>query len=235
MGWSLTPRRRHDPELMDAPGLPAPEVAEAYRVLRRVNRQLGNLRTLRAEFHRWLAEDRPEAPVTLLDVGSGSGDLAADLRGMAEARGQAARAVALDLDPVALRLAAGGGLEVVRADALRLPFPDRAVDMVTAIKFAHHFHGPALSGLLAEMARVARRRVVVLDIRRHWVAYGGFVLWSRLFTRNRLVRHDGSLSVLRGFTPEELSALVKPIDGFDWEVRSRWGYQLVLVGRRRGA
>ena len=36
MPWSLTPRRRHDPELMDTPGLPEAEVADAYRVLSRV-------------------------------------------------------------------------------------------------------------------------------------------------------------------------------------------------------
>jgi ubiquinone/menaquinone biosynthesis C-methylase UbiE len=169
----------------------------------------------------------------LLDVGSGSGDLATALRSTAEAHRLAARAVAVDRDPDALRLAAAEGLEVVRATALWLPFPDRAFDLVVAVKLAHHFHGLALSRLLAELVRVARRRVVVLDIRRHWVAYGGFVLWSRLFTRDRLVRHDGPLSVLRGFTAEELHILAEPFDEFDWEVRSRWGFQLVLVGRRR--
>ena len=44
---------------------------------------------------------------------------------------------------------------------------------------------------------------MVLDIRRHWLAYYGFTAWSRVFTRNRLVRYDGPLSVLRGFTAAE--------------------------------
>ena len=44
MVWSLTPRRRDEPELMDAPGLPESEVAAAYQVLGQVNQQLGNLR-----------------------------------------------------------------------------------------------------------------------------------------------------------------------------------------------
>jgi ubiquinone/menaquinone biosynthesis C-methylase UbiE len=238
-GWGpmpgpLTPRRRHDPELMDGPGLPPAEVVQAYRVLRRVNRQLGNLRTLRDELRRWLDEERPGATATLLDVGSGSGDLAASLRREAETRGVALRAVAADLDPIALGLAARERLGAIRADALRLPFPDGSFDLVTAAKFAHHFHGEGLTRLLAEMVRVARRRVVVLDIRRHWVAYAGFVLWSRLLTRSRLVRHDGPLSVLRGFTREELLASAEPFGELAWEVRSRPGFQLVLVGRRRG-
>ena len=83
------------------------------------------------------------------------------------------------------------------------------------------------------MARVASRRVVVLDIRRHWLAYWGFVAWSRAFTRNRLVRYDGPLSVLRGFTDEELLATAAPLTAFEWTVRRSLGFQLTLVGRRR--
>ena len=222
---------------MDAPGLPEPEVAEAYAVLRRVNRQLGNNLVIDREAARVLAEDRP-----------GSDRLAARRRlrlgrhprtaGPAPGRLGADRVVcfALDRDPTAVSLAADGPEAplVVRGDALRLPLPDRSIDLVTAVKFAHHFEGPALARLLSEMARVARRRVVVLDIRRHWLAYWGFVAWSRAFTRNRLVRHDGPLSVLRGFTAEELLAVAAPLAGFRWEVRRDLGFQVTLVGVRTG-
>jgi hypothetical protein len=101
-----------------------------------------------------------------------------------------------------------------------------------AVKFAHHFHGDALDRLLGEMARVASRRVIVLDIRRHWLAYWGFRSWSLVFTRNRLVRHDGPLSVLRGFTSAELLASTARLGDFEWTVRPYLGFQLALVGRR---
>jgi len=236
MAWMWIPPRRSDPELMDAPGLPEPEVAAAYRVLRRVNRQLGNLRSLTRELDRFLDEDRPGAGgVVVLDVGSGSGDLACALRDRLARRGVGGRVLALDRDPTAIALARGQGLQVVRGDALRLPLADRSIDLVTAVKFAHHFHGEGLGRLVAEMARVARRRVVVLDIRRHWAAYWGFVAWSRLLTRNRLVRHDGPLSVLRGFTADELAGLGYALPTFSWTVRPYRGFQLALVGRRHGA
>jgi len=231
MTWTWTPARRDEPELMDAPGLEEGEVEEAYRVLRRVNRQLGNLRTIGREFARFLRDDVPgSAGFTALDVGSGSGDIPLALRGCSPAG--TGRIMALDRDPTATRAARGQSLEVVRADALRLPFADRSIDLVTAVKFAHHFEGTSLGRLLGEMARVARRRVVVLDIRRHWVAYWGFRAWTLLFTGNRLVRYDGPLSVLRGFTGDELVAAASTTTGFDWEVRHYLGFQLALVGRR---
>lgn len=234
MAWSWTPRRRDEPELMDAPGLPEHEVAAAYRVLQKVNRQLGNLKSIDLELRTMLAEDRPPSGcrITLLDVGSGSGDVPSFLRNTLVAQGFSCRALALDRDTTALRLAARQPLEAVKGDAVRLPFADRSVDLVTAVKFAHHFSGTRLVNLVGEMARVAARRVVVLDIRRHWLAYWGFIAWSRLFTRNRLVRYDGPLSVLRGFTAEELAALPPAASSYSWTVRSYPGFQLALVGRR---
>lgn len=229
----FTPRRRHDPELMDAPGLPEAEVADAYATLRRVNRQFfGGRGPMAKELDRFAREDRPAGTSTVLDVGSGSGDLARFAQDHMAGRGIAARAIALDRDRTALALASREGLPTVRGDALALPFADRSIDVVTAVKFAHHFHGTGPARLIAEMARVASRRVLVLDIRRHWLAYVGFVAWSRVFTRNRLVRHDGPLSVLRGFTRNELREVARPIIEFGWTVRSHIGFQLALVGRR---
>jgi ubiquinone/menaquinone biosynthesis C-methylase UbiE len=234
MVWAWTPPRRDEPELMDAPGLPADEVEDAYRVLSLVNRQLGNLRTIRHEFRRFLREDAADlAAITVLDVGSGSGDIPEALRSMTANRDLTI--LALDRDPTAVAAARRRSLAVVQGDALRLPFADRSVDFVIAVKFAHHFRGPGLDRRVSEMARVARRRVVILDIRRHRLAYWGFLAWSRVFTTNRLVRHDGPLSVLRGFTADELREPVARLDQFHWSVRSYLGFQVALVGRRHGS
>jgi ubiquinone/menaquinone biosynthesis C-methylase UbiE len=231
MAWGWIPDRRDEPELMDSPGLPEDEVEDAYRVLRLVNKQLGNLRTIRREFLRFVREDVVDhAEIAVLDVGSGSGDIPEAISGMLPDR--PVRVLVLDRDPTAVASARRRSLSVVRGDALQLPFADRTIDLVIAVKFAHHFHGSWLDQLLGEMARVARRRVVVLDIRRHWLAYWGFRAWSHLFTSNRLVRHDGPLSVLRGFTPEEMRALSSKFNEFDWAIRSYLGFQIALVGRR---
>jgi len=225
------PDRVDRPELMDAPGLATAEVQDAYRVLRRVNRQLGNLRTARLEFLRFLNEDVAKgSSISVLDLGSGSGDIPLALQKMAV--GRSAQIIALDRDKTAVAESLRQSLPVVCGDALRLPFADRSIDLVTAVKFAHHFSGVSLTRLILEMTRVASRRIVVLDIRRHQLAYWGFRAWSQVFTSNRLVRYDGSLSVLRGFTREELLSEVASITDFSWEVRSYAVFQLALVGRR---
>ena len=180
-----------------------------------------------------MREVRPTPrPLWVLDVGSGSGDLASFSAEILNSRGFSTTAIVLDRDPTAVLLARASLSDVVLGDALRLPCPDASIDIVTAVKFAHHFHGPALQRLVSEMARVAAHRVIVLDIRRHWLAYWGFVAWSRIFTRNRLVRNDGPLSVLRGFTRPELLDATAGLDSFSWQVRPYAGFQLALVGTR---
>ena len=73
----LVPARRSTPELMDAPGLPEEEVADAYRVLQRINRQLGNRSVPDCASLTGCSPGMPAGEsCSVIDVGAGSGDLA---------------------------------------------------------------------------------------------------------------------------------------------------------------
>ncbi len=92
-----------------------------------------------------------------LDVGCGPGALTAEL-----VRRLGPEAVAA-VDPsepfVAAALARNPGVNVLRASAEALPFPDQAFDVILA-QLVVHFMADPVAGL-AEMARVARRLGVV--------------------------------------------------------------------------
>jgi SAM-dependent methyltransferase len=94
--------------------------------------------------------------------------------------------------------------DAVCADALRLPFADHSVDVVMCSQVLHHFAGADALTLLREMNRVARVRVIVSDLRRSWIAAAGLWLLSFPLRFHAVSRHDGVVSVMRGFTPEEL-------------------------------
>ena len=94
-------------------------------------------------------------------------------------------------------------IDLVHHDALRMPFADASVEIVTCAFALHHFSPRMATGLLCEMARVARIGVIVTDLRRSHAAYWGARLLARGMN-NRLTRHDGPLSVLRAYTPVEV-------------------------------
>jgi ubiquinone/menaquinone biosynthesis C-methylase UbiE len=109
-----------------------------------------------------------------------------------------------------LRLARrdGARFPLIQHDALAIPLADAAVDFVTCSLALHHFDPPAAAALLRELCRVARRGVIVNDLRRGRLAYAGAQLLAR-GPWHAMARHDGPLSVLRAYTPQEAQALIQ--------------------------
>ncbi len=117
----------------------------------------------------------------VLDLFCGTGDLARALA----SRG--ADVVGADFCPEMIRLAQekpgpGGPLRFVAADALRLPFPDREFDLVTAAFGVRNLED--LDRGLSEMIRVVRPggRVGILEFSRPTTAwlravYGAYLRW----------------------------------------------------------
>ena len=79
---------------------------------------------------------------------------------------------------------------------------------------------------LAEMHRVARVRVIVADIRRAWAAAAGLWIGSWALGFHPVSRHDGVVSVLRGFRAGELAAAVFAATGCWPSVSNRRGFRV---------
>ena len=205
----------------------------SLRDVARSNLLFGGRRAVLGEVERALRECGPRA--SLLDVGTGLGDVPAGAARVARRRGVRLTTVGLDLAEELARAAAARTGLALRGDAFRLPFADRGVDVVTCSQLLHHF--PEAEGrlLIAELDRVARRRVVVADLRRSWLAAGGFWSASWALGFHPITRHDGVLSVLRGFTAPELRDLVREAVGQAPAVRRRLGWRLVASWAPTGA
>jgi ubiquinone/menaquinone biosynthesis C-methylase UbiE len=124
-------------------------------------------------------------------------------------------------------------INAVRGDALMLPFADNAFDYAICSLFTHHFTDPQVIGILRELSRVAAGRIFVIDLHRHPVAYYFYTTVGKLFLRNRLIREDGALSILRSFKPKELHELAERAGLKEIELRRSFPYRLVLSGKKK--
>ena len=198
----LTPPRKRGVEILDSPDVDPQLVTRSLADVARANALFGGVSSALEELMTVL-KDSPQI-TTLLDVGTGLGDIPCRAREMARRNGVALTTIGLDS---AAELAAASRSSVdfsVCADALLLPFADDSIDVVMCSQVLHHFTGADASVLLREMNRVARVRVIVSDLRRSWIAAAGLWLASFPLRFHAVSRHDGVVSVLRGFTPEEL-------------------------------
>ena len=220
----LTPPRRRGVEILDGPDVDPAVVRRSLADVALANALFGGTRAVLAEVAWVLPQLGPRA--TLLDVGTGAGDIPLRATRLAARRGVALATVGVDAS-AALAAAYRGRLgDVVCGDARTLPFAPASVDLVVCSQLLHHFPDAELAPLLRELHRVARVRVIVSDLRRSWLAAAG--LWTASFPLgfHPVSRHDGVVSVLRGFTAAELRAAVRGAVGANADVRRRLGWRL---------
>lgn len=215
-------------ELLDDPGAASEQVCESLRNIARANRWFGGASAVRFGLERAVPRGPLPHPLSLLDVGTGLGDLPRMAVAWAARRGVALRPVGLERHAAAARLARDGGLAAVVGDGGALPFRSASVDLVLLSQVAHHFAPAAIVRLLRECARVARRAVIVADLRRSPLAALGFRLAGTLLRFDRDTLRDGVTSLQRGFTPASLGALLAAA-GSAARVTRRPGARLVAV------
>ncbi|MDB4907375.1 MAG: Methyltransferase type 11 [Gemmatimonadetes bacterium] len=220
----MVPARRRGFEHLDDASVPDDVRLASMRDVMRSNTVFGGARAVMVELERVLPQLGPSA--TMLDIGTGLGDIPERAAQLAAGRGVQLRVIGLDGSEPLLRAGRSRMAESVRGDALRLPFASGSVDVVTCSQVLHHFEEPELGQLLAEMHRVARVRAIVSDLRRSWVAVAGFWPATFLLAFHRVTRHDGITSILRGFTPGELGALVQRATGATPRVATRLGWRV---------
>ena len=231
--------RSYDLEHLDK-GDYTPEEYEGCMVeLRRINRWLGDASALRRSL---LAEIEHEdlKSFSVLDVGAGSGELLRVIADWTRETERRAMLVGLELNArsasAILEESRGfASISSVRGDALSLPFFNNSFDYAICSLFTHHFKDEQVVPILEELARVARRRIFIIDLHRHPLAYYLYTTVGHLFLHNRLIREDGALSILRGFRPVELERLASQAHLANINVERRFPFRLVLSGRERDA
>lgn len=229
----LVPSRRRGLEILDDPATEPALRLRSQRDVSRSNTLLGGTRAMLAELARLLPSLKASA--TLLDVGTGLADVPRAARKLARERGVALVALGVDHAEPLSRETARTLEGTACGDARRLPFADASVDVVTCSQLLHHFEEEDIHAVLRELDRVASGWVVVSDLRRSWLAACGFWLLSWPLGFHRVTRHDGFLSVLRGFTADELARHVRVATGRRAEVRRHLGYRVTATWRPRGA
>lgn len=226
------PARRRGVEILDDPATDPALRVRSIRDVVRSNQLLGGAGAVLAELARLLPRLGPTA--TLLDVGTGLADIPRRACERARAHGATLTTFGLDQAESLSRATAGAVDGSLCGDARRLPFADASVDVVTCSQLLHHFDEDEIPGVLRELDRVARGWVIVADLRRDWIAAYGFWLASWPLGFHRVTRHDGFVSVLRGFTAEELARHVLGATGQRAEVSRHLGFRITATWRPRG-
>lgn len=230
-------QRRLEPEWMDQPGLDQQLHAHALAGLGRINWISGSGHTLWQALQGW-ASTHGDAPLRVLDLACGGGDVTLDIARRAALAGVSIELAGCDCSPVAVEhartRAAGVGLEKVQFfehQLLRDPLPE-GYDVYLSSLFLHHLTVPDAQALLSQMASAAQKGVLISDLRR--TSWGYYLAWwgCRLLSRSPVVHQDGPQSVKAAFTPAEALHMAAESGMPDARLTFHWPQRFLLKWRR---
>ncbi|MCW4385139.1 methyltransferase domain-containing protein [Salinibacterium sp. SYSU T00001] len=227
----LSTRSTHLAELMDDADCDRAALDRTYRRFLYVNAVVSGWRATYRDVIRPLLSATETR--TLLDVGSGGGDLSRSLARWAARDGLRLEVTGVDPDPRAQEFAASVASPGVRFVTARAEELDEQFDFVISNHVLHHVDD--LEGFLASTSARARVLTVHADIERSRFAYRAFatgttLAWPAL--RGSFIRPDGLTSIRRAHRAAELR---ERLADTDWRVIPRIPahYLLMRVSRAR--
>ncbi len=202
-------RRNALTELMDAQDTDFATYRACLVDLAKVNRLTLAYRPTLRFFARLAASGRlPRGrPLTVVDVGSGYGDMVREIDRWAVRRGLDLEFIGVDLNPSSARAAAeatGSDRPIRYVTANIFDFrPSGRIDIIISSLLTHHLDDASLIRFVSWMDVHAAAAWFINDLHRHPIPYHVFRLASRMLGWHRFVQHDGPVSIARAFAADD--------------------------------
>jgi hypothetical protein len=204
-------RRSTQPELMDTEPLSFAAFHTYLRDLALINACTLTYRPTLLWLRRALRSGAAKHRVSIIDVGSGGGDMLRRLAAWAARHEIEAELTGVDLNPWSKRSAeeAADGASVRYETSDIFDFrPERRADFIISSLFTHHLRDEEIIRFIRWMEQHAVRGWFINDLHRHPLAYHFIKYFTRLFDFDRMVQHDAPLSVARAFVKSDWQRLL---------------------------
>jgi hypothetical protein len=92
----------------------------------------------------------------------------------------------------------------------------------------HHLPTGLIEVAIKEMLRVCADEVIIVDLTRSRTAIWLYRMYCRAFNISELVRHDGELSIRRGFHKHELLHILQRFKNYKYTVKEVFPFRILL-------
>ena len=220
------------PEKMDEEGVPIEDIHQALQELEKINRLLGGYKVI---FNALKKIEWPAGVVTIMDLGSGGGDMLRAIADWAVKNNKPVKLVGVDRNPSITAFASESSKNYSNIQYLTLDVFDDGLQQHQAYiimnsLFCHHFDDDKLVALFKRMKGLSSQYIIVNDLERHWFAYYAIQFISFLFSKTYLVKYDGPLSVARSLKRKEWKSILAKahIESYSLKWKWAWRWQLII-------
>jgi 2-polyprenyl-3-methyl-5-hydroxy-6-metoxy-1,4-benzoquinol methylase len=177
--------------------------------------------------------------VTLLDIGCGGGLFLLNL----SKHFPHMRMLGIDINPDAVTQAQEtlGNWQKQHLAALvsfnlqprpELPSMNNRHDIVLATLVCHHLQDQELIVFLQQAYSHAKQAVIINDLQRHRLSEWLYAIFSPILFSNRLISHDGLISIQRGFTRAEWKLLLQKANLQQYQIKWCFPFRWQIILRK---
>lgn len=227
-------KRTEEEEIMDDFDLGGPVLYQTLDQLGRVHQWLGGKHTLAGLKQILASLPAQSSPISIADVGCGGGDTLRQLAAWGRKKGISMELVGFDANEHAIMYArehsqAWPEIRYEAMDCCSDSFFAQQFDVLTCNLMLHHFPDEQLRKHLPQWLQMANKGLIVNDLQRHWLPWVAFALVTWILRASHMIRHDGLLSIRRGFTRRELKHLLQSSTQFPISLQWRWAFRYLAV------
>jgi hypothetical protein len=121
--------------------------------------------------------------------------------------------------------------EWIQSDYAEVIF-DKKPHIIFSSLFCHHFPEEQLQKMFQWMHDNSSLGFFVNDLHRNRLAYYSIKMLTIIFSRSYLVKNDAPLSVLRGFSKNELKTLLSDASINKHSIKWKWAFRWLIIVKR---
>lgn len=222
--------RSQQVEIMDSLDFQGLEMQNLLKDLKTVNKWLGGNKITIDGLKKLVHNKDKVETVTILDIGCGDGELLRQCSEFGKRNNFDFKLIGIDFNENILNYA-----ETKSKNYLNIKYQKVDVfseenlipncDIALCTLFLHHFSKEKIEFLLQVLLNKTSIGIIVNDLERSRPAFNLFKIISQFFLKTETARHDGLISVARGFKKAELKNISIKIPNQQSEIHWRWAYR----------
>jgi len=221
--------RSTEKELMDDLSLDEVQIKSILKDITLANRWLGgNKITLKALDQ--LFKEHPREKYTIIDIGCGDGHMLREVAEHCTEKHIQTQLIGLDLNEKSINIAKEssgnyGNITYKLQDVLALKPEEFHCDILLCTLTLHHFSQEQILTFIKKFTLLATIGIVVNDLDRSKISFALFKVFSRLFIKTTIAKHDGLISIKSGFTKNDFHIFSRSVPTMDYKIQWRWAFR----------
>lgn len=222
--------RSYQKELLDADNVPFADIKRNMQELNFINTWLGGHAITLKGFTQLLGSRKQ---ITVCEIGCGGGDNLVAIVQWCRKKNIRVHCIGIDIKVECIEFARSNNYLLVLAEWITSDYKKANLttkpDIIFSSLFCHHFTEAELVEQLQWMRANSRIGFFINDLQRHTLAYHSIKILTSVFSSSYLVKKDAPLSVARGFTQGEWTAIFSNAQIYSYNISWQWAFRFLIT------